>query len=204
MKNIKNFFKKNKNILKYVLKFLSMLVFLYIFYKLYKKGVLTDGDKMEAYLGKRAYLAPLIFIILKLVISFVPFIPNTIFIIVGYGVFGRSMGFLLNYIASLIAAIINFLIVKINGSKVINKVFAEDKIKKYYSKVNLSQKKFNKFLLLVNIIPFAPSNFFGMVAALTSITFRKYLEISMIGKVFEVGIIGFAMKYLNNIFNFVK
>lgn len=200
MNRLKRFLKRNKHKFKYILSLLSFVFFIFVLYKFYKMGILTNEKALSEFLGDWSFLAPIIFIIIRIIVSFVPFLPNMIFIVVGFAMFGGTRGIIYNYIASSLAAIANFFMVKIFGTKVLTGTFSEEKIKKYRKQVNTSQKKFNRFLFIVSSVPLAPSNFFGMVAALTSITTKKYIEITLASKFPETLIIGIALKYFRDIF----
>lgn len=192
-------FKNKKNIFKYILSILSFVFFAFVLYKFYKMGILTDEEALSDFLGDWAFLAPVIFVLLRIIVSFVPFLPNMIFIIVGFAMFGGARGFLYNYLGSSLAALANFFMVKIFGTKVLTSTFPEEKIKKYKKRIDTSQKKFNRFLFIVSSVPLAPSNFFGMIAALTSITTKKYIEITMISKIPETLVIGIILKYFRDL-----
>lgn len=199
MRRFSRFLKRNRNKFKYILTLVSFVFFAFVLYKLYKMGILTDEKALSEFLGDWSFLAPLAFILLRVVVSFIPFLPNMIFIVVGFAMFGGLRGAIYNYIASSLAAFANFFMVKIFGSRVLTGTFSEDKVKKYKKQINQSQKKFNRFLFIVNSVPLAPSNFFGMIAALTSITTKKYVEIILASKIPETLAIGIILKYFRDL-----
>lgn len=195
MKRLKRFLKRNKNKFKYIIAFLLFLFMMKVLYEAYKMGILTDQEVIKDFLGDWAFLAPLIFVALRVIVTFIPFLPNMIFIIIGFTMFGGLKGIIYNYIASTLAAFVDYFLVKIFGTKVLTRTFSEGKIKKYKKQIDQSQKKFNKFLFIMNSVPFAPSNFFCMIAPLTSITTKKYLYIVVTSKIPETLSIWIILNY---------
>lgn len=112
---MKYFLKKYSKEIKILISLGLSILFLSFLYKLYKLGILTNSKKLYDYIGAFTYLAPLIFIILKVMIGFVPFIPTTIFIVIGFALFGQKFGLFLNYITGLMAAVINYTLTRIYG-----------------------------------------------------------------------------------------
>lgn len=199
MRRFSRFIKRNRKKFRYIVSAFTFVLLIYVLYKFYKMGILTDQEALSEFLGDWAFLAPIVFILLRIIVSFVPFLPNMIFIVVGFAMFGGWRGTIYNYIASSLAAMANFFMVKIFGTRVLTGTFSEDKIKKYKKQINQSQKKFNRFLFIVSSVPLAPSNFFGMIAALTSITSKKFIEITLASKIPETLIIAIALKYFRDL-----
>lgn len=193
------FLRRNKHKFKYIFTILSFLLLSFILYKSYKLGILSNEKALTDFLGDWYFIAPIVFISLRLLVSFVPFLPNMIFILVGFTVFGTIRGGIYNYISSVLAALANFFIVKIFGYKVLRKTFSEDKIKKYKKLTNQSQKRFNRILLITSSIPFAPSNFFCMIAALTSLPAKRFINIILASKISETLVIGITVKYFGSL-----
>jgi len=193
------FSKRNKNKFKYSFSFLSVILLSFVLYKFYKMGILTNEKALSDFLGDWYFIAPIIFISIRLLVSFVPFLPNMFLIIVGFSVFGTIKGAIYNYISSVLAALADFFLVKIFGYKVLKTTFSEDKMKKYKKQINQSQKRFNRFLFITNSIPLAPSNFFCMIAALTSLPIKRFINIILVSKFPETLIIGLVLKYFESL-----
>ncbi|WP_244264279.1 hypothetical protein [Anaerococcus senegalensis] len=126
---MKYFLKKYSKEIKILISLGLSILFLSFLYKLYKLGILTNSKKLYDYIGAFTYLDPLIFIILKVMIGFVPFIPTTIFIVIGFALFGQKFGLFLNYITGLMAAVINYTLTRIYGKRFLN-IFIPKRISK--------------------------------------------------------------------------
>lgn len=188
---MENFFKKHKKQIRLILVFTISLFFIYIFYKLYKLGILTNRKKLFDYLGDFSYLAPFVFIILKVGIGFIPFIPNTVFIFIGFALFGQIPGLILNYLSSLMTDIINFSLTRIYGKRALNRFLSKKNYKKYEKLSKKSKKNFRNLLFLTCLIPFGPDNGLAFLTGLRKIDFKDYLKIISLGKLIEIIIIAF-------------
>ncbi|MDU2201575.1 MAG: VTT domain-containing protein [Anaerococcus hydrogenalis] len=172
------------------------ILFFYFLYRLYELGILTDSDKLYDYIGAFSYLAPLIFIILKVLIGFVPFIPTTIFIVIGFALFGQRFGLFLNYITGLMTAVLNYTLTRIYGKRFLNLFLPKKSLKKYESATRQSTKRFKKVLFLTSAMPFAPDNALSMVAGFKKLSFRDYIKTMSLAKLIEIVIIAYLMYHL--------
>lgn len=193
---MKYFLKKYSKKIKILISIGLSILFLSFLYKLYKLGILTDSDKLYDYIGAFTYLAPLIFIILKVMIGFVPFIPTTIFIIIGFALFGQKFGLFLNYITGLMTAVINYTLTRIYRKRFLNIFIPKKNLKKFESAKRQSIKKFKKILFITSATPFAPDNALSMVAGFKKIRFKEYIKIMVVAKFLEILIIAYFMYHL--------
>lgn len=193
---MKYFFKKHSKEIKIFTSLGLSILFLTFLYRLYKLGILTNSDKLYDYIGAFTYLAPLIFIILKVLIGFVPFIPTTIFIVIGFAMFGQKFGLFLNYITGLMTAVLNYTLTRIYGKRFLNLFLPKKGLKKYESATRQSTKRFKKVLFLTSAMPFAPDNALSMVAGFKKLKFEDYLKIMFVAKFIEIVIIAYLMYHL--------
>lgn len=193
---MKYFLKKHSKEIKIFISLGLSILFLTFLYRLYKLGILTNSDKLYDYIGAFTYLAPLIFIILKVLIGFVPFIPTTIFIVIGFALFGQKFGLFLNYITGLMTAVLNYTLTRIYGKRFLNLFLPKKNLKKYESATRQSTKRFKKVLFLTSAMPFAPDNALSMVAGFKKLKFEDYLKIMFVAKFIEIVIIAYLMYHL--------
>ena len=193
---MKYFFKKHSKKIKICISLGLSFLFLYFLYRLYELGILTNQDKLYDYIGAFTYLAPLIFIILKVLIGFVPFIPTTIFIVIGFALFGQKFGLFLNYITGLMTAVLNYTLTRIYGKRFLNLFLPKKSLKKYDSATRQSTKRFKKVLFLTSAMPFAPDNALSMVAGFKKLRFKDYIKTMSLAKLIEILIIAYLMYHL--------
>lgn len=193
---MKYFFKKHSKKIKISISIGLSILFLYFLYRLYELGILTNQDKLYDYIGAFTYLAPLIFIILKVLIGFVPFIPTTIFIVIGFALFGQKFGLFLNYITGLMTAVLNYTLTRIYGKRFLNLFLPKKSLKKYESATRQSTKRFKKVLFLTSAMPFAPDNALSMVAGFKKLRFKDYIKTMSVAKLIEIVIIAYLMYHL--------
>ena len=193
---MKYFLKKHSKKIKISISIGLSILFFYFLYRLYELGILTNSDKLYDYIGAFSYLAPLIFIILKVLIGFVPFIPTTIFIVIGFALFGQKFGLFLNYITGLMTAVLNYTLTRIYGKRFLNFFLPKKSIKKYESATRQSTKRFKKVVFLTSAMPFAPDNALSMVAGFKKLRFKEYIKIMTVAKFIEILIIAYLMYHL--------
>ena len=193
---MKYFLKRHSKKIKISISIGLSILFFYFLYRLYELGILTDSDKLYDYIGAFSYLAPLIFIILKVLIGFVPFIPTTIFIVIGFALFGQRFGLFLNYITGLMTAVLNYTLTRIYGKRFLNLFLPKKSLKKYESATRQSTKRFKKVLFLTSAMPFAPDNALSMVAGFKKLSFRDYIKTMSLAKLIEIVIIAYLMYHL--------
>lgn len=183
--NRKKFKKLKQNILKILRKIItiiSIICVILIFKRAYDKKILKDPSKLRVILGDFSFLTIPIFIILKTIITFIPFIPNTLMTFSGFILWSHFIGFIINYFSYIFSAIVTFLITKKFGNKFIKKILPEKIFYKYSYVLNKSQKKFDTLFFIINCIPFAPDNIFIMLSGITNIKKKKFINMILISK----------------------
>lgn len=190
---MKEFYNKHKKEIKFILSLVLSLLVFYGLYKLYRLGILTNEEKLYDYIGNFAFLAPFVFIILKILVGLLPFIPNTLIVLIGFGLFGPLWGLVLNYLSSLMTAVLNFSLTRIYGTRVLRRFLSKGNLKKYEKMKYQSKNRFKKVLFLTCIIPFAPDNALSLIGGLRDIDFKKYFKIILLGKFVEIIILFFII-----------
>ena len=165
-------------------------------------GILTDKKKLINFLGKWKYLAPFIFMFLKILVALVPFIPNSFFILIGFLLFGQIGGIFLNYLSSMATAYLNFFLTKKLGRRFVDNLSSGKSFNKYSKLISQTQKKFNKILFIFCAVPFLADNTICLLAGLTKIDFKKYLKTVALGKLIEIFLLAYISKYLTNFIHY--
>lgn len=147
----------------------------------YKQGLLTDQEKMEAFMRPFGLWGVLIFIFIQITQTVIPIIPGAITSIAGVAMYGLAWGTLWNYIGIVIGCAILFLIVKRHGKAFVQMVVKPKTYDKYIGWLD-SGDGFTRFFIISMILPFMPADFICALAALTKMDFKKYMIIILITK----------------------
>lgn len=196
---MKLFVKNYKKKIKLGLSFIFSLIFVIGLYKLYKLGILTNEEKLYTYIGNFAYLAPFVFILLKILVGILPFIPNTLIVLIGFGLFGPTWGLILNYISSLMTGVLNFSLTRIYGKRFLKKFLSKKNVKKYEKFKYQSKNRFKKVLFISCLVPFLPDNALSLIGGLRDIEFKEYFKIVLLGKLIEIIILSLIIYRLGAI-----
>lgn len=191
-----------KSYIKPVILTLFFLIFSYLIFLLYKKGIFHDREKLFDLFFQSYFISIPLFILLRVIISFIPFIPNSLMMIVGFAVFPIEYAFFVNYFAILISSVFNYKLVAGFNSR-LKKRYKKSITKRYEKFLNRSQKHFNIIFFLIQAIPFMPDNVFCLLAAMTNLDFKKFLKLLLISKVINISIFMLIMKYFFVVFNYI-
>lgn len=187
-------FKKIINILS-ILGTICMCIF---FYFALKEQIFTSEEKMQLFLQKSGYLAPVVFVIIQIVQVVIPIIPGGISQGVGVLIFGPLWGFIYNYIGIAIGSIIVFFIARKYGMPLIKKMFSKELIDKYTKWLDKG-KKFEIFFAIAIFLPVAPDDFLCYLAGITNISTKKYISIILLLKPFTISMYSFVLVWAWNI-----
>lgn len=130
--------------------------------------------------------------ILQGIITIFPIITIITFHIL---VFGVTEGVIYSFIGSFLGSILSFVLARYFFSDLSEKIWQRNKIK--YQNLESYFQRFGVWgLILLRTIPIMPSNMISLMAALSPITFRKYLWSSIFGNISMVwlfGILGMSL-----------
>lgn len=147
----------------------------------YQYGILTDQQKMEAFLNRCGVFAPLLFILIQAIQVVVPILPGAVGCLYGIIFWGPAYGFLLNYIGICVGSVWAFLIARQFGQQFVcqmtgGKFF--DKYSRYLEK----EKRFEKLFALLIFLPVAPDDFLCYLAGISQMPIRRFILIILLGK----------------------
>ena len=158
----------------------TILLFLFLYY-LISTGCLTDPLKMENLIDSFGLFSPILFLLIQIIQVIIHIIPGGVSSGIGVILFGPIMGFILNYVGLLIGSIIVFLLVRRYGKNFILRFTDIKTYNKYIGWLDKG-KKFEYFFAFAIFVPGFPDDLLCMIAALTKMSFRKYVLINVLCK----------------------
>lgn len=174
--NKKNFFKVLTNLVSI---FITIAIIIFIVYGI-KSGIFKSRDALVEYIGKYGYFGPMVFVFIQIIQVIFPIIPGGASCFAGVLAFGGIMGFLYNYVGLCIGSICSYFLAKKYGMKIINFFFKEETVNKYIGYVK--SKKFDKIFAWGIFLPGAPDDLLCYISGVSSMSFKKFLIIILLGK----------------------
>lgn len=165
-----------------VITVIGIALSIYFCYWIYKEGLFTNKEKLTAFLNASGPLAPIYFIGIQIIQSVVSMIPGAVVCPLGALFFGPWKGFALNFIGIMIGSVIDFFIAKKYGKSIVITFVGKKGYAKGMKWLNL-KGNFEKAFAIGMLIPVAPQDTFCMLAGLTDMTFKKFLAITVVGKI---------------------
>lgn len=144
-------------------------------------------NELLLYLGAWTPIIACLFILIE---SIVAIIPLSVFITINFVVFGPIMGFILSWLFTVLGCILSFLLIQ---DKFQTKFEKKIRDKKYVKKLMiwLEKAKFQHLVVLV-AMPFTPAFLFNIASGLSKMSFRKFIFVIIIGKIFLIYFWGFV------------
>lgn len=109
--------------------------------------------------------------------SIIPVLPLSLFIAMNIVVFGNIFGFFISWVSTIIGCSISFIFVR---KYIRNKILNKKKFKKLMDKI--SSFSFSTIVLIL-ALPFTPAFAINIAAALSDISYKKYLFALIISKI---------------------
>ena len=151
----------------------------------YQSGIFSSQESMEQFLLKTGALAPLCFLFLQTVQVVIPVVPGGVSCIIGVAIFGPVNGFFLNYVGMVTGSVLSFLLARHYGQGFLLKFVSQESFQKYISWTEKG-RKFDILFLLALILPGMPDDLLCLIAGLTSMSFKKYLVFTLLGRPFSL------------------
>lgn len=154
-------------------------------WKLYTSGLLTDEATLRAFIEEQGVMGPVVLIgviVLEVIVAPLPGgIPP---VLAGY-LFGPVEGALYAWIGNVIGSIVTFGLARWIGNRFAEKFVESEELEKYSAFVN--QRGW--VVWLAYSIPFVfPADLLNISLGLTTISFRRYLKIMMLGFLVHVSL----------------
>ncbi len=165
-----------------ILSAIALLVAAAFFVYGIRTGLFRSHEKMTAFLAPFGLATPLIYIFFIALQSIFMVVPGGLGNLVGVLLFGPLGGILCNYIGTVLGSSANFLLARQFGLDIIRLFSTEKGFHKYEKWLNGDERKFHKWFAIMIFSPLAPDDLLCYMAGLTSMTYRKFLIIILLGK----------------------
>lgn len=170
----------------------TVLLCVFIWY-LAKNNFISDPQRLEKIIRQFGVLGPIIFMLIQIIQVVIPIIPGGVSSAIGVIIFGPVYGFIYNYLGLLIGSYLVFIIVKKFGKTFILKVVEQSTYDKYIGWLDKG-KKFEIFFAVAIFLPGLPDDLLCMIAALTTMSLRKYMLINILCKPAALILYSFGIK----------
>ncbi len=159
------------------------MVFLAVY--AWQRGLFTSVEALQRVIKRLGIFGPILFVLLQIIQVVVPIIPGGVTLGAGVLIFGNLFGFIYNYIGIVLGSFIIFLLMRSFGRPLAYRLIGRDKILKYGPWLN-DQRRFGRLFALAIFLPLAPDDALCYLAGLSSMSWRRYATIILLGKPFAV------------------
>ena len=165
----------------------------------YQAGILDSKETLSAFIKQAGIWAPPLFIFLQILQTVVPIIPGALTSVAGVFIYGHIVGTIYNYIGIVIGCAIIFYLVRLYGPAFVQSVVSKKTYDKYIGWLD-EGNRFERFFIFMMIWPISPADFLCMLAALTKMTFKRYMIIILLCKPFTLVVYTYGLTYIIDIF----
>ena len=153
----------------------------------WQTGILTSQEKLQELVTKWGFAGALLFTAFQAVQVVVPVLPGGLGCLVGVVLFGPIWGFTYNYVGICIGSLLAFAVAKNCGRPLLYLLFSEKTIEKYEAWTE-KRDRFAKLFFWSIFLPIAPDDFLCYLAGTTSMTWKRYTAIILLGKPFNIAL----------------
>ena len=161
----------------------------------WRTGVLTSQEQMQALVHSCGAVGVVLFILFQAVQVVVPVLPGGLGCLVGVVLFGPVMGFVYNYVGICIGSLLAFAVARNCGRPLLSLLFSEKLIAKY-SDWTEQNNRFARLFALAIFFPVAPDDFLCYLAGTTSMTWRRFTAIILLGKPLSIALYSLGLTVL--------
>ena len=179
-----------------IIPIIGLLFFLVLIIYAYQHGIFRSTTSLQRFIQQFGEYAVVIFILLQIIQVIIPILPGGISSVAGLLMFGNGWGLLYSCIGLIIGEAIGFLLVRYYGVSFVQLILSPKKYQKFDQLLTQKTKDIKKVLCLTMLIPFAPDDLVCLVAGLTKISFKEYIQIVLLLKPSSVGAYSLIMLYL--------
>ena len=179
-----------------IIPIIGLLFFLVLIIYAYQHGIFRSTTSLQRFIQQFGEYAVVIFILLQIIQVIIPILPGGISSVAGLLMFGNGWGLLYSCIGLIIGEAIGFLLVRYYGVSFVQLILSPKKYQKFDQLLTQKTKDIKKVLCLTMLIPFAPDDLVCLVAGLTKISFKEYIQIVLLLKPWSVGADSLIMLYL--------
>lgn len=179
-----------------IIPIIGLLFFLVLIIYAYQHGIFRSTTSLQRFIQQFGEYAVVIFILLQIIQVIIPILPGGISSVAGLLMFGNGWGLLYSCIGLIIGEAIGFLLVRYYGVSFVQLILSPKKYQKFDQLLTQKTKDIKKVLCLTMLIPFAPDDLVCLVAGLTKLSFKEYIQIVLLLKPWSVGAYSLIMLYL--------
>ena len=158
-----------------IMPIIGLFFFFVLILYAYHHGIFRSSTSLQAFIQQFGKYAVMIFVLLQVIQVIIPILPGGISSVAGMLMFGNGFGLLYSCIGLVIGEAIGFLLVR------------------YYGVAFVQLKK---VLVVTLLLPFAPDDLICLVAGLTKLSFREFMQIVIFLKPWSVGVYSMIMLFL--------
>lgn len=177
---------------------IGLAAFIIILIDIRHSGIFSSVADLQHFIKNFGNFAIAAFIVVQAIQPIVPFLPGGFATIVGMLMFGNIPGVLYSYIGLVIGEVGLFLLVRRFGSRFARLVLSEKNFEKFETTLQDHTQDIKKLLIVCFIFPFLPDDLTCLVAGMTDLSFREYLKIVLIFKIWSVASYGYFCLFVLN------
>ena len=177
---------------------IGLAAFIIILIYIRHSGIFSSVADLQHFIKNFGNFAIAAFIVVQAIQPIVPFLPGGFATIVGMLMFGNIPGVLFSYIGLVIGEVGLFLLVRRFGSRFARLVLSEKNFEKFETTLQDHTQDIKKLLIVCFIFPFLPDDLTCLVAGMTDLSFREYLKIVLIFKIWSVASYGYFCLFVLN------
>ena len=177
---------------------IGLASFIIILIYIRHSGIFSSVADLQHFIKNFGNFAIAAFIVVQAIQPIVPFLPGGFATIVGMLMFGNIPGVLYSYIGLVIGEVGLFLLVRRFGSRFARLVLSEKNFEKFETTLQDHTQDIKKLLIVCFIFPFLPDDLTCLVAGMTDLSFREYLKIVLIFKIWSVASYGYFCLFVLN------
>lgn len=177
---------------------IGLAAFIIILIYIRHSGIFSSVADLQHFIKNFGNFAIVAFIVVQAIQPIVPFLPGGFATIVGMLMFGNIPGVLYSYIGLVIGEVGLFLLVRRFGSRFARLVLSEKNFEKFETTLQEHTQDIKKLLIVCFIFPFLPDDLTCLVAGMTDLSFREYLKIVLIFKIWSVASYGYFCLFVLN------
>ena len=147
----------------------------------WQAGLLTSQERLQAFVASCGAAGGLLFVAFQMVQVVV--------------LFGPVMGFVYNYVGICIGSLLAFAVARNCGRPLLSLLFSEKLIAKY-SDWTERNDRFARLFALAILFPVAPDDFLCYLAGTTSMTWRRFTTIILLGKPLSIALYSLGLTVL--------
>ncbi len=158
-------------------------------------GLLTSQERMQAFVASCGAAGGLLFVAFQAVQVVVPVLPGGLGCLAGVVLFGPVLGFVYNYAGICIGSLLAFAVARSCGRPLLRLLFSEKLLTKYSSWTE-QNNRFARLFALAIFFPVAPDDFLCYLAGTTSMTWRRFTAIILLGKPLSIALYSLGLTVL--------